>query len=378
MGRMETGDAVMAHAPYGKGLKRATQVERIAPNPKVIEAIIWQAAYADSNNAPITARMVRAQAPLLAGPTVTGQRLASWVGHPTRDALPLRLAGGLHNLHLTGRDDRLAPIYAGDLTDQAAIDGVVAAVVAEHDGVLSFWLDGPPQTNEAGRSASIMAALLWLSARLGRDFELNELGASAGINTMLDRFRFDLGGTTVGPENSPLCLKPEWQGPPAPCAAVHIDAIRGCDQAVVYLRDPVQAMRLKSYVWPDAPERLARLDAAVAMAKVQPPLLDQADAGDWIAMRLSALQRADTTRVVFHSIVWQYLPDATQARITADIEAAGAQADSTRRLAWVRLETNRTTLRHELTVRFWPGGDQAVLLGTAHAHGAWVEWLGVN
>ena len=54
-----------------------------------------------------------------------------------------------------------------------------------------------------------------------------------------------------------------------------------------------------------------------------------------------------------------------------------------RRLAWVRLETNRATFRHELTVRHWPdGAGQAagapVLLGTAHAHGAWVEWFGTQ
>jgi hypothetical protein len=41
----------------------------------------------------------------------------------------------------------------------------------------------------------------------------------------------------------------------------------------------------------------------------------------------------------------------------------------------VRLETNRVTFRHELTVRFWPGGEEPVMLAEAHPHGAWVEWL---
>jgi hypothetical protein len=352
-------------------------VERSAPNPKVIQAIGWQADYADQNLAPITARVVRAQLPLLTGPTAVGRRLAAWPDSATRDALPLRLAGGLHNLHLTGRDDRLAPVYAGAIADQTAVDGIVGAVVADHDAHLLPWLDGPPQTNEAGRSASIMAALLWLSVRLGPRFELNELGASAGINTMLDRFGFDLGGTVAGPADSPLTVIPEWRGPPPPAARVVIDAIRGCDRAPVDLTDPAQALRLKSYVWPDAAERMGRLDAAVALATISPPRLERADAGDWIAARLAAAQDAETTRVVFHSIVWQYLPDTTQAAITAAIAAAGARADAARRLAWVRLETNRTTFRHELSVRYWPGGAEEVLLGTAHAHGAWVEWLGV-
>jgi hypothetical protein len=40
----------------------------------------------------------------------------------------------------------------------------------------------------------------------------------------------------------------------------------------------------------------------------------------------------------------------------------------------VRLETNRATFRHELTVRYWPGGEESAMLAEAHPHGAWVEW----
>jgi hypothetical protein len=347
----------------------------IAPNPKVIQAIIWQAEYAIQNLAPITSRVVRAQLALITGTSLVGQRLAAWADTAMEDALPLRLNGGLHNLHLIGRDDRLAPIYTGDLTDQATIDRVIGDVVADHDAALLRWLGGPPQTNEAGRSGTIMAALLWLSSRLGARFELNELGASAGINTMMDRFFFDLGGVTTGPAVSPLRVVPEWKGPPPPAYPVTIDAIRGCDRAPLDLTDPAQAVRLKAYVWPDAAIRMARLDAAVALARVRPPRVDRCDAGDWVAARLAAPQTADTTRVVFHSIVWQYLPEATRVAITAAIETAGADATGSRRLAWVRLETDRTTFRHELSVRYWPGGDAEVILATAHAHGAWIEWF---
>ncbi|MEZ5693987.1 MAG: DUF2332 family protein, partial [Altererythrobacter sp.] len=36
--------------------------------------------------------------------------------------------------------------------------------------------------------------------------------------------------------------------------------------------------------------------------------------------------------------------------------------------------TNRKTFRHELKVRYWPGGEESTLLGCAHPHGEWVEW----
>ncbi|SMC83454.1 DUF2332 domain-containing protein [Novosphingobium sp. B1] len=342
---------------------------------EVAKAIEWQADHATNNGAPCTGRVVRAQLRLLDGATRVGRRIAGWPGRPLEDALPLRLAGGHHNLVLTGTDTRLASVYRGEVTDQAQVDALVLAVTREHDEALLPWLDGPPQTNEAGRSASIMAALLWLSARVGPRFELNELGASAGVNTMMERFFFDLGGTTAGPAASPMRIVPEWRGPPPPQAPVSIGGIQGCDRAPMNLADPEQALRLKSYVWAEVTERIGRIDAAIALAAQKAPDVVQMDAGDFVAERLAAPQDADTTRVIFHSIVWQYLPAETRARIETLMAQAGAKADQSRRLAWVMLETNRQTFRHELTVRHWPGGEELVLLGTAHAHGAWVEWL---
>jgi len=351
-------------------------MEAVMDGSDVAAAIAWQADHAAKNGAPCTGRVVRAQLALLDGETETGRRLASWPGKPLEDALPLRLAGGFHHLVLSGTDTRLVPVYRGELTDQDAIDALVLDLTRTHDAALLPWLDGPPQTNEAGRSASIMAALLWLSPRLGPRFELNELGASAGVNTMMERYFYDLGGTLVGPEASPMRIVPEWRGAPPQPAPVEITAIEGCDRAPVNLADPAEALRLKSYVWAEVTERLGRIDAAIALAGKQPPHLTQMDAGDWVEQRLAAPQEADTTRAFYHSIVWQYLPPETRARIETAMARAGAAADGTRRLAWIMLETNRATFRHELTVRCWPGGAEPVQLGEAHAHGAWVEWRG--
>jgi hypothetical protein len=169
---------------------------------------------------------------------------------------------------------------------------------------------------------------------------------------------------------------PEWRGPPPPGAPVEIVSIRGCDQQVIDLSDPAAAMRVKAYVWPENAARLARMDAAITLAAEQRPDLTEADAADWVAALLAEPQGEGVCRVIHHSIVWQYIPAERRARITAAIEAAGAQATPERPLAWMMLETNRATFRHELSVRHWPGGGQPVLLGEAQAHGAWVEWRG--
>ena len=342
----------------------------------VREAIEWQARHSESAGAPCTARVIRAELAILETDSATGRRMANWQGLSLADAMPLRIAGGLHWLYLSGEDRRLEPVYGGLLTDQGAIDAIVADMAVKFDARLMPWLDGPPQTNEAGRSASVMAGLLWLSGRLGPRFELNEIGASAGVNTMMGRYFYDLGGTTAGPSLSRMRIAPEWRGSPPPANPVEIVAARGCDRAPVDLTDPDQALKLKAYVWAEAAERMARIDTAIAMAQRAAPELERMDAVDAVRDMLARPQEEGATRVLFHTIVWQYLPEASQNAITAMMEDAGHAASAERPLAWVSLETNRATFAHELRVRYWPGGDQAVHLANAHPHGAWVEWLG--
>lgn len=343
----------------------------------VAQGIREQTTHVASNDAPVTARVCLAQLALLQSDTQTGRRLASWPGKVLADALPLRLAGGLHHLHLTGVESRLAAIYDGSITDQSTIDTIICDVVSDHDQAILPWFDSPPQTNEAGRSAGFMAGLKWLSGKIGPRFELNELGASAGINSMMDRYHYDLGGVTAGPKQSPMQIKPIWRGNPPPDAPVEITMIHACDQQPIDLSDPQAALRVKSYVWPENHDRLERMDAAILLAKQHRPIITKMDGADWVEMRLACPQDDGVARVFNHSIVWQYIPEDRRQRIQSAIYSAGSSATSDQPLVWMMLETNRATFRHELTVRYWNGTAESgkeFLLGEAQAHGAWLEW----
>ena len=333
-----------------------------------------QVAYCRSAEAPVTARIVAALAALLKRPdSEFARRIAAWDGAPLADALPLRAAGGLHALHLSGEAPELAPVYADseDINDIA----VVAGVVRRHDAALLPWLDGPPQTNEAGRSANFVAAMLWLVDQgLPPHFECLEIGSSAGINLMLDRYHYDLAGVQVGPQPGVMDFAPEWRGRHPPQHKIDFARIKGCDVAPVDLTDPAQALRLKAYIWPEHHIRFGRLEAAIAAAEADPPDLVRMTAADFVEAELARPQAAGTTRVLMHSIVWQYVPADQQARITAAMEADGARATPERPLAWIALEANRTLHLHELVVRHWPGGAEPKMLGRSHPHGAWVEW----
>jgi hypothetical protein len=336
-----------------------------------IEAFALQTQYCDANDTPITGEICRTIAAALDDSTATGRRVRGWQGHATKDALPLRLVGGVHNAWRKGNASELADLFGGQGGDVAAMQ----AFLHRADADLLPWLDGPPQTNEPGRSAQLMMGLLEIAARHGPKLEILEIGSSAGLNLLIDRFRVDLGGVRVGPENSTVLLNPEWRGPPPPDVPLEIMSIRGVEIAPLDATDPDQADRLLSYVWFDQPQRAERVAAAIEMQRQKPVQLEQGDAADWIETRLAEPQSESVTRVVMHSIVWQYLDDERQKRIAAAIEAAGARATSERPLAWLRVEANRTVHRHEVTIRSWPGHDQSMLVGYSHAHGFWVERL---
>ena len=346
-------------------------VEPLSPR----DAFLGQASYCTANDAPRTAAVVTALADSLDSSTQTGVRVLGWVGNPVADALPLRVAGGVHALWRSGNAPELAPLFAGggSREDHAA---AMRSVVGRHDAVLFPWLDGPPQTNEPGRAAQLMAGLLAIAARHGPRIELFEIGSSAGLNLMIDRFRIVLGDHAVGPIDAPVTLTPEWRGQPPPQAPIAIASVRGVDIAPVDVTDRAQADRLLAYIWADHAQRFERVERVIAMMRDHPPQLDAGDAADWVEARPAEPQEPGTTRVLMHSIVWQYLGGERQARITSAMETAGARATSDRPLGWVRVEADRTVHQHDITIRSWPGHDDARTVGHAHAHGFWVEWLG--
>ena len=79
----------------------------------VPEAIEWQARHAENAGARGTAQVVRGLLALEDSEAATARRIFNWQGLSLRDAMPLRIAGGIHNLLLTGEEPRLEDVYAG-------------------------------------------------------------------------------------------------------------------------------------------------------------------------------------------------------------------------------------------------------------------------
>jgi hypothetical protein len=219
------------------------------------------------------------------------------------------------------------------------------------------------------RSAVLIAAAHWLTARYALPLRLSELGASAGLNLMFDQFAMDIGTDCWGPADATVRLQPDWRGPLPPNAPPQIAGRRGVDLNPLQIGSPQDELRLLSYLWPDQTERIARTRAAMALAAAP---VDKADAVDWLATRL-VTPWPGQLHLIYHTIAWQYFPPEKQALGHDLIATAGAAATPDAPLAWLALEADATSPGAGLTLRLWPG-DVTIPLGRAGFHGEWVEW----
>lgn len=306
--------------------------------------------------------------------------LGDWPGEPLADAVPIRFAGALHAAVLSGRDAALAAEYPGARGDwdMARIWPHVSALVSRDRAWLLDQLSRAPQTNETRRAIAMLPAFLACAA-LG-PLHLREIGASAGLNRYWPRFRYRTANWSWGEGDGPL-LETDWRGPPPQTLLVkpQVSGWRGCDVSPIDVRDPAQALRLRSYLWPDQPDRLARLDALLALAGDDPPP-ERSDAGDWLERELAG-DLPEGVTVIYHSVVWQYLPQTTKAKAHAAIAAAAERADSRRCLAWLRYEPNPILDGEGLSDGFgvdltlWPGAVRQRLADT-DGHARFVTWRG--
>ncbi len=318
---------------------------------------------------PFTCLLMSVLADHLDDSTQTGRTILTWGDRADAmaDAVPLRLAGALHGAVRAGRLPEFAKCYPPHPLPSAAVlaEAVKSALSAADDDLVQ-WLQYAPQTNETARSAVLYPGLMVIARKTGLPLHLFELGASAGLNLISDRYSYMLGGQEAGTTGSPLKLAPEWQGSPPPGATVDILQRSGCDRAPLDVHNPDHCERLVAYVWPDQPQRLARVQSAIALAQRERVKLDQADAASWVEDKISVSPVAGVTRVLFHSIAWQYFGTAEQARITQHMEDAGSNATAEAPLAWLAFE-QAPEAGPRLCLRLWPTGDEQVL-AAADAH----------
>lgn len=194
-------------------------------------------------------------------------------------------------------------------------------VLGDVDGVRAEVLARATQTNEPARCAALLPALAGLDGPLA----LIEVGASAGLCLYPDRYAYtyDDGTTTTrvgGP--SPVQLRCATTGrPPLPSALPEVAVRVGIDLTPLDPADPADMAWLRALVWPGPQhdERVARLEAAAAVAAADPPTMV---AGDLLAELPAVVAGlpAGVTPVVFHTAVLTYLTPADRDAFVALVQ----------------------------------------------------------
>ncbi len=340
---------------------------------KLQKAFIGQGKSCAMLGSPFMGRLMPLCAERLRANSAVAQRLLDWPGevHAGAQSIPLRIAGALHGLVLDGSDADLTAVYPPHTAEDDALWAAIETAFERHEARLMAWLDQAPQTNEVRRSAVLLPAIWWVLNRIDRPVILSELGASAGLNLMLDRYALEIDGTVHGEAASPVRFAPDWAGPLPQSQPIDVADRAGIDLNPLDPTDATERLRLLAYLWPDQPDRLRLTQAAIDLSKTLPA---RGDAAAWLEDRLE--QRfPGHLHIVYHSIAWQYFPQETQTRCRAALDAAGARATPDAPLAHIAMEADGDPKGAGLTVEIWPGTpNEPKMLARVDYHGRWINW----
>jgi hypothetical protein len=247
-----------------------------------------------------------------------------------------------------------------------------AALVAERAAeIRALMLRRATQTNEPARCAILLPAL----AALPQPLALIEVGASAGLCLLPEKYGYDYGTSTI--PGSPTFSCRASADTPLPDRLPEVAWRAGLDLNPLDVSDPDDCAWLDALIWPGEEDRRPRLRAALDVARADPPRVVRGDLRTDLGA-LAAQSPPDATLVVYHTAVLAYLHDDQPGRDAfADaVKATGA--------VWLANESRRLI----------PGVDPADLpaapnghedafllaqdgrpLAWTDPHARWLEWL---
>jgi hypothetical protein len=246
--------------------------------------------------------------------------------------------------------------------------GSLRALVAGRGAELAAVIQARrTQTNEPARCTSLLPALMLLPQPLA----LLEVGASAGLTLLPDRYSYDYAGHRVtGTDPRAPVLRCEPRGPvPLPERVPDVRWRAGLDLNPLDVTSDDDVRWLRCLLWPGEPGRSQRLARAVATARRDPPAVHRGD----LLTDLPALARQappGATLVIYHSAVLGYL-SGTERRQFAET-ARGLDA------VWLSNDVAQLPDATVPTVgdaAFQLVRDGRILLATADMHGTWLRWL---
>ena len=235
-------------------------------------------------------------------------------------------------------------------------------------GLTRVMLARRTQTNEAARCATLLPVL----AGLPEPLALIEVGASAGLTLLADRYSYDYEGHRIsGTDPDAPVIRCAVSGPvPLPDRVPVICWRAGLDLNPLDVADDDDMRWLSCLLWPGEAGRAERLAGAIASARRDPPVIHRGDLLTDLP-GLAAQAPPEATLVVYHSAVLAYVAPADRERFAATVRGLGA--------VWLSNEAPGVVSGVPSEERD-DGGclvvrDGRTLLALADGHGTWLQWL---
>jgi len=257
---------------------------------------------------------------------------------------------------------------------QPGYDAFRAVVLDRRAEVSATMLARRTQTNEPARCATLLPAL----ASLRQPLALLEIGASAGLCLLPDRYSYDYGSCRIDGQPGAPVLACRCMGPvPIPTRPVEVAWRAGIDINPLDVTDPDDVCWLSCLVWPGEGDRAERLAAAIDLARRDPPRLIRGDLADRLAETAAGAPQ-EATLVVFHSAVLAYVSPQRRAECARAVTALG--------VAWLAQEDPDVVSGLPGFPRALPPPepgptpflltrDGREALAYADGHGTWLRWL---
>jgi hypothetical protein len=253
----------------------------------------------------------------------------------------------------------------GEAADPVALRALVAGRGADLAAVMRARRT---QTNEPARCAALLPAL----ALLPQPLALIEVGASAGLTLLHDKYSYDYSGRRLdGTDPGAPVLECELRAEaPVPAEVPEVAWRAGLDLNPLDVTDDADVRWLQCLLWPGEAGRRERLDAAIETARRDPPALYRGDLLTDLPA-LVARAPAGVTVVVFHTSVLGYVRPAGRARFAVTVGELG--------VTWLSNEIPGVLPGVAVPVRDAHGSvlvrDGTEPLAVADSHGTWLDWL---
>ena len=252
---------------------------------------------------------------------------------------------------------------------------LIDIVRRKHEPIRELMLSRTTQTNEPARCA----VLLPLLARLPQPLALLEVGASAGLCLLPDRYGYDYGKARLDPPKKETSSPPVFEchasgAVPIPSGLPTIAWRCGIDLNPIDVNARAKTAWLEALVWPGQEKRADQLRAAIAVAQPDPPRVVKGNLlTDLAAVMAEAPERA--TLVVFHTAVLGYVSSkADRERFAQEIRRSRAVWISNE-IPSVFPDIARTAPTTSHRGHFLLAIDGSAVAWTG-PHGQSIEWFG--